>query len=200
MQENVLSEDGEFTVTFDPIDGSSVIDCNFSVGSIFGIWAGKTVIGKTGRSLVGAALSIYGTRTTCCVFNPQSNLVEEMTLMKIGNREKWIVTTPKIELASQAKLFSISSKGIYDNPSLWKIYEQYINSGFSLRYSGCAALDINQLFVKKQGVYVMLHTIVHPSRLSLLYEMCPLAFLIEKAGGAASDGQNNILDMKIDGF
>jgi len=54
--------------------------------------------------------------------------------------------------------------------------------------------------VKKQGVYVMLHTIVHPSRLSLLYEMCPLSFLIEKAGGAATDGQQNILDIKIDGF
>jgi sedoheptulose-bisphosphatase len=195
-----LNEAGEYTVTFDPIDGSSVIDCNFSVGSIFGIWAEKQIVGKTGRSLVGAALSIYGTRTTCSVFNPQSNQVEEMTLMKIGNREKWIVTTPKVELATQAKLFSISSKGIYDNPCLWKIFEQYTNAGFSLRYSGCAALDINQLFVKKQGVYVMLHTIVHPSRLSLLYEMCPLAFLIEKAGGAASDGQNNILDLQIGGF
>jgi sedoheptulose-bisphosphatase len=123
-----------------------------------------------------------------------------MTLMKIGNREKWIVTTPKITLGPQAKLFSISSKGVYDNPSLWKIFEQYTNAGFSLRYSGCAALDINQLFVKKQGVYVMLHTIVHPSRLSLLYEMCPLAFMIEKAGGAASDGQTNILDITIKGF
>ena len=200
MQENVLNENGVFTVTFDPIDGSSVIDCNFSVGSIFGIWNSKTVVGKTGRDMCGAALSIYGTRTTCCVYNPQSKNVEEMTLMKIGNREKWMVTMPKVTLASQAKLFSISSKGIYDNPSLWKIYEQYINAGFSLRYSGCAALDINQLFVKKQGVYVMLHTIVHQSRLSLLYEMCPLAFLIEKAGGAASDGRGHILDMTVTGF
>lgn len=46
----------------------------------------------------------------------------------------------------------------------------------------------------------MLHTIVHQSRLSLLYEMCPLAFLIEKAGGSATDGIQNILDMRIDGF
>jgi fructose-1,6-bisphosphatase I len=46
----------------------------------------------------------------------------------------------------------------------------------------------------------MLHTIVHPSRLSLLYEMCPLAFLIEKAGGSASDGQTNVLDIKIQGY
>jgi sedoheptulose-bisphosphatase len=69
-----------------------------------------------------------------------------------------------------------------------------------LRYSGCAALDINQLFVKKQGVFVMLNTIAHPSRLSLLYEICPLGFLIEKAGGAASDGVISVLDIKIDGF
>lgn len=120
--------------------------------------------------------------------------------MAIGPKEKWMVTCPKIELASQAKLFSFSTKGIYDNPALWNVYEQYICSGFSLRYSGCAALDINQLFVKKQGVYCMLNTIAHPSRLSLLYEICPLAFLIEKAGGSASDGVQDVLDIKIEGY
>ena len=106
MQENVLCENGEFTVTFDPIDGSSVIDCNFSVGSIFGIWAGKTVIGKTGRSMVGAALSIYGTRTTCGVFNPQSNHVEEMTLMKkhVAKTEEELRQVVGVLGANDAKL------------------------------------------------------------------------------------------------
>jgi fructose-1,6-bisphosphatase I len=56
------------------------------------------------------------------------------------------------------------------------------------------------LFIKKQGVYVMLNTIAHPSRLGLLYECCPLAFLIEKAGGNASDGVQHVLDLKIEGF
>ena len=46
----------------------------------------------------------------------------------------------------------------------------------------------------------MLNSIAHTSRLSLLYEICPLAFLIEKAGGAASDGIQPVLDIKIDGF
>lgn len=73
-------------------------------------------------------------------------------------------------------------------------------AGFSLRYSGCAALDINQLFVKKQGVYTMLHTIAHPSRLSLLYEVIPLGFLIEKAGGKASDTNQPVLDIVITGY
>ena len=199
-EKTVLNENGSYFVTFDPIDGSSVIECNFSVGAIYGIWASDDLEGKTGRSLVGAALAIFGTRTTCCIFNGQSNHVEELTLMKIGTKEKWIVTNPKIELAAQAKLFSISSKGIYDNPNLWNVYEQYILAGFSLRYSGCAACDINQMFVKKQGIYVMLNTVAHPSRLSLLYEICPMGFLIEKAGGSASDGVNPVLDIPIAGY
>ena len=56
-------------MSFDPIDGTSVIDTNFSVGSIFGIWKSKNIEGKTGRDLVGAALAAYGTRTTCLIFN-----------------------------------------------------------------------------------------------------------------------------------
>ena len=96
---NPVCEDGDYFVTFDPIDGSSVIDCNFSVGSIYGIWNTKELEGKTGRSLVGAALAIYGTRTTICIYNAQNNLVEELTYMQIGPKKKWIVTNPKIELA-----------------------------------------------------------------------------------------------------
>merc|ERR1711990_844444 len=123
---NALNEDGSYFATFDPIDGSSVIDCNFSVGTIYGIWDTKDLQGKTGRSLVGAAVAVYGTRTTILIYNAQNNLVEELTLMVIGKKQKWIVTTPKIQLAPQAKLFSISTKGVYDNPTLWKIYEDYI--------------------------------------------------------------------------
>lgn len=68
-QFNAISEEGEYFVTFDPIDGSSVIDCNFSVGSIYGLWATKDLEGKTGRDLVGAAMAIYGTRTTIVIYN-----------------------------------------------------------------------------------------------------------------------------------
>ena len=170
------------------------------MGSVFGIWKTKDVMGKTGRDLVGAAIACYGTRTTIILYNTQVGCVEELTLMKIGNKEKWIVTNPKMELGPKAKLFSFATKGIYDNPTLWKLYEQYICAGFSLRYSGAAALDVNQLFVKKQGVYLMLHTIAHPSRLSLLYEICPFAFLIEKAGGKATDGLMPILDIKVKNY
>jgi fructose-1,6-bisphosphatase len=69
LQKNDLSDEGSYFVTFDPIDGSSVNDCNFSVGSIYGVWKTKDIEGKTGRDLVGAALAVYGTRTTICIYN-----------------------------------------------------------------------------------------------------------------------------------
>jgi fructose-1,6-bisphosphatase len=100
-----------------------VIDSNFAVGSVFGIWGTNEIIGKTGRELIGACLACYGTRTTVMTFNSQTKCVEELTLIKIGKKEKWIVTNPKVTVEPRAKLYSFATKGIYDNPTLWKIYE-----------------------------------------------------------------------------
>jgi fructose-1,6-bisphosphatase len=67
-----LNANGNYTVTFDPIDGSNVIDSNFSVASIFGVWKTRDINGLTGNDLVGAAMAIYGSRTTILVYNTQS--------------------------------------------------------------------------------------------------------------------------------
>lgn len=91
-EKTILNEDGEYIVTFDPIDGSSVIDSNFAVGSVYGIWKCKDLLAKNGREMVGACLSAYGTRTTIMCYNAQIKQVEELTLIKIGQKEKWIVT------------------------------------------------------------------------------------------------------------
>jgi len=71
-KENILNEEGDYTVTFDPIDGSTVIDSNFSVSSIFAVWKTKDINGLTGRDQVGAAISIYGSRTSLILYNTQS--------------------------------------------------------------------------------------------------------------------------------
>lgn len=54
----------QFIATFDPLDGSSIIDTNFSVGTIFGIWDVENLIGATGRDLISAGIVVYGSRTT----------------------------------------------------------------------------------------------------------------------------------------
>ena len=71
-------------MTFDPIDGGTIIDANYSVASIFGIWRNCEINGSTGRDLKGAALSIYGSRTTMLLYNSHSRQVEELTLVKRG--------------------------------------------------------------------------------------------------------------------
>ena len=91
-----LNEEADYVVTFEPLDGGSIIDANYSVASIFSIWSTDKVVGCTGRDLVGAALSIYGSRTTILTYNAHNKQVEELTLLKIGNKYRWVVTNPKL--------------------------------------------------------------------------------------------------------
>ena len=76
----MLSEEGKYIVTFDPLDGSSIIDTNFTIGSIFAIWPKGDLNEMTGRDIVGGALCLYGSRTNILIFNPESNSVDEATL------------------------------------------------------------------------------------------------------------------------
>ena len=71
--------------------------------------------------------------------------------------------------------------------------------GLSLRYSGAFAVDCYQIFIKGHGIYSMLESVAHPSRLQLLYEILPVAFLIEKAGGKTTNGDTSVLDIVIKG-
>ena len=192
-------------MTFDPIDGSSVMDSNFSVASVYAIWQpetpGGSLDGLTGRSLVGAALAIYGSRTTIILYNTQNKKVEELTLLKMGTKERWIVTSPDLRIAPNAKIFAMALKSAYEIPSYLSVFEHYCEKGLSLRYSGAFAVDCYQLFIKGQVVYSMLESVAHPSRLHLIYEILPVAFLIEKAGGKTSDGRDtSVLDMPVSGF
>jgi len=93
-------------VTFDPIDGGTIIDANYSVASIFGIWKTLEVNGSTGRDLVGAALCIYGSRTTILLYNSHTKQVEELTLVKRSKQERWLVTIPKFEIQKKSQNFS----------------------------------------------------------------------------------------------
>jgi len=80
-----LNNNGKFIVTFDPLDGSSIIDSNLAIGTIVGIWKKPEgvddIIGMTAREhMVGAALSCYGSRTNIIVFNQETGAVDELTL------------------------------------------------------------------------------------------------------------------------
>ena len=98
-----LCPEGDYIVTFDPLDGSSIIDCNLAVGSIFAIWKripGKQDMnGRTGREIVGAALAIYGSRTNVLIYNDLKNQVDELTLQKTDSEDYiWVETKSDIKI------------------------------------------------------------------------------------------------------
>jgi len=75
-----LCDEGQYIVTFDPLDGSSIIDTNFTVGSIFAIWPKGDLSSMTGRDILGGALACYGPRTNMLMYNVNKKQVDEVTL------------------------------------------------------------------------------------------------------------------------
>lgn len=197
-----LNKNGEYSVTFDAIDGGTVVDTNYSVASIFGIWKSSNINGSTGRDLVGAALSIYGSRTTMLLYNTHSKHVEELTLVRRGKHvTRWIVTVPKFELELKSHNFSPEGvKSCFENQAYLKVFEYYCMQGYSIRYSSSMAVDCYQMFIKSGGVYTSLETLAFGAKLHLITECIPISFLIEKAKGVATDGTHNILDIVIEGY
>jgi fructose-1,6-bisphosphatase len=93
--EVVLNESGKFFVSFDPLDGSSIIDSNLAIGTIVGIWKKTEVEGMNPREhMVGACLSCYGSRTNIVLYNDISKTVDEMTLAKMekDRPEEWFLS------------------------------------------------------------------------------------------------------------
>jgi len=68
-------------VTFDPLDGSSIVDCNFTVGSIFAIWPKGELTEMTAKDMLGACISMYGSKTNCVIYNQITNQVDEWSLV-----------------------------------------------------------------------------------------------------------------------
>lgn len=112
-----------YSLGFDPLDGSSIIDANFSVGSIFGIWPGKGLLGRTGREQVASVVSLYGSRTTLIIALPSksldaghSDITFEVTLVK--DRSHWEVSREKVVLQPSKKVFAPGNlRATNDNPS-----------------------------------------------------------------------------------
>ena len=84
--------EGHYIITFDPLDGSSIIDTNFSIGSIFCVWkkTEKHLIGQKGTDAITGMIVTYGPRTTCVFYNDYIGAVQELTLIK----GKWEVSQP----------------------------------------------------------------------------------------------------------
>merc|ERR1719389_842105 len=196
-----MHADGKFCVCWDPLDGSSIVDNNWAVGTILGIWGAKTgILGATGRDQVASMVALYGPRTT--VFVTLDDGVYEFTYGANGV-DGWLCSRDKIEIKQESKIFAPANmRAAQDLPDYSKLIDYWMTNKYTLRYSGGLVPDICQQFTKQMGVFANPTSDKSPAKLRLAFEATPFGLLVEKAGGKTSDGVSgaSILDTKITGI
>lgn len=199
-----------YSLGFDPLDGSSIIDANFSVGSIFGVWPGKGVLGRTGREQVASAVTLYGPRTTYCIALPSSSttlgrdIVFEVTLTsshKDDQNTKWEVSRDDIRIQPKGKVFAPGNlRASNDNEKYNNLIQHWIAERYTLRYTGGMVPDVYHIFAKSKGVFSNVSSDKAKAKLRLLYEVAPMGLIVEAAGGNTTHEayDKSVLDETID--
>jgi fructose-1,6-bisphosphatase len=203
-----LNDGGKYFVTFDPLDGSSIIDSNLAIGTIVGIWKKpegvEEMIGMTPREhMVGAALSCYGSRTNIVVYNTDTKTVDELTLQRKEDEDnEWIVSNKNMIIKPEGHFFSPgNAKSMKYNKGYRDMIEFWAKNGYVLRYSGGMAPDCFHVFMKGAGIFTSIsYKDKCKPKLRFLYEIAPISFLCEMAGGSTSDGKISIMDVACTGY
>jgi fructose-1,6-bisphosphatase I len=198
-------ENGKYVISVDPLDGSGNVDVAGQMGTIFGIYRRQTSSGKAtmadflqpGRNLVAAGYVLYGP-CTMLVYSA-GGPVNGFTLDRsIGT---FFLTHPNLQIPEGEGSYSVNEA----NEGKWDAATQAMVRAFrrqetdcgkrAARYAGALVGDFHRTLLKG-GVYMYPGEVKKPEgKLRLLYENAPLAFVCEKAGGAATDGKQRILDI-----
>lgn len=197
-----LSNDTEqYTVAFDPLDGSSIIAPNWSVGTIISIWDGNTALNQyAAERQVAAILGVYGPRTTAIIairVPGSSPVCFEVFLEDAGT---WIVTRAETRYATapfKTRYFSPANlRAAAEHHGYMALVARFIENKYTLRYSGGLIPDVVHSLAKGHGIYTSPVTSSSKAKLRKLYELFPVALVIECAGGEALDPVNGkrILD------
>jgi fructose-1,6-bisphosphatase I len=186
---------GMFSVAYDPLDGSSLVDVNLAVGTIVGIYQGDNLL-QPGRNMVGAMYILYGPRVSM-VYSVGKGVYE----FTMNHLMEFTLTREKVQMKPSGDIYSPGGLRKNYTPEN-EAYIRYLEEkGFKLRYSGGFVPDINQILMKGKGIFMYPALTDNPNgKLRLLFELNPMAFLIEQAGGAATNGCMPILDMVPEGL
>jgi sedoheptulose-bisphosphatase len=199
VPEPVDMEGEGFCVAFDPLDGSSIVDTNFTVGTIFGVWPGDKLKGITGRDQAAAGMGVFGPRTCFVIALKDAPGCHEFLLQDDG---KWLHVKETTEIG-EGKMFSPGNlRATFDNPEYEKLVSYWIGEKYTLRYTGGMVPDVFQIIVKEKGVFSNVTSPSTKAKLRILFEVAPLGLLVEKAGGYSSaDGkQQSALDVPIESY
>ncbi|MBB5394548.1 class 1 fructose-bisphosphatase [Mucilaginibacter sp. AK015] len=206
--ESEISKNAKYVVAIDPLDGSSNIDVNVGVGTIFSIYRRISTNGKAelsdvlqrGTEQVAAGYVIYGS-STMLVYTTGKG-VNGFTLdPSIG---EFCLSHPNMRIPDDGVIYSIN-EGYYSHfPDGVKKYIKYCQveddktkRPYTSRYIGSMVADLHRNMIKG-GIFIYPLTAAAPNgKLRLVYECNPMAFIIEQAGGKASNGYNRILELDV---
>lgn len=196
----------KYVVLMDPLDGSSNIDVNVSVGTIFSVYRRKTLVGtpvtsedflQCGVNQVAAGYVIYGT-STMLVYTTGHGVNGFTLNPAIGT---FYLSHPNMKFSKDGTIYSINEGNYVHFPQGVKDYLKYcqLEEGdrpYTSRYIGSLVSDIHRNMIKG-GIYIYPTSSKSPNgKLRLLYECNPMAFIVEQAGGKASDGFGRILEIQ----
>jgi len=205
---------GKYLLVFDPLDGSSNIDVNVSVGSIFSILRAPQEVIDSGRDVVEADFLQTGTRQVAAgyaIYGPATMLVLTVGNGVVGftlnpNLGEYVLTHPNIRVPEDTQEFAINTS----NSRFWEPpVKRYVDECLAGK-AGARAKDFNMRWIASMvaeahrilmrgGVFLYprdMRDPAKPGRLRLLYEANPVAFLMEQAGGGASTGRQPILGVQ----
>ncbi len=205
---SAVSKSAKYIVAIDPLDGSSNIDVNVPVGTIFSIYHRKSVEGpallsdvlQKGTEQVAAGYVIYGS-STMLVYTTGFG-VNGFTLdPSIG---EFCLSHPEMKIPDRGVIYSINEGNYVHFPKGVKQYIKYCQvedpktlRPYTSRYIGSMVADLHRNLIKG-GIFIYPNTAAAPNgKLRLVYECNPLSFIVEQAGGRATNGKNRILDLEV---
>eukprot|EP01053_Blabericola_migrator_P006984 Blabericola_migrator_1__6983@NODE_353_length_9489_cov_72_242518_g276_i1_p3_GENE_NODE_353_length_9489_cov_72_242518_g276_i1NODE_353_length_9489_cov_72_242518_g276_i1_p3_ORF_typecomplete_len310_score60_02FBPase/PF00316_20/5_9e33_NODE_353_length_9489_cov_72_242518_g276_i148825811 len=195
------NNEGKYLCTWDPLDGSSIIACNWSVGTIVAISTLPTSLDK----LVGQKPSDHMKASIIAIYGPRLSIVVglgsrclEFTLLKSA----FVTTNDNIRIGTGKKFFAPANlRAAATHQGYHDYVTTCIKETYTLRYSGGLVPDVYHILCKGSGVFTNPMTEEAPAKLRFLYESIPLSHIVESAGGLSCDSAGNrILDMAVEGM
>ena len=208
IQGNNKKNENKYVVLMDPLDGSSNIDVNVSVGTIFSIYRRITPVGtpvtiddflQPGKNQVAAGYIVYGTSTM--IVYSTGHGVNGFTLNPaIGT---YYLSHPNMQFPDKGNIYSVNEgnyvhfpKGVKEYIKYCQEYDEASGRPYTSRYIGSLVSDFHRNLIKG-GVYLYpTGTMAPKGKLRLLYECNPLAFIVEQAGGTATNGKRRIMELQ----
>ena len=198
-----LNNDGKYVIAIDPLDGSSNIDVNVSIGTIFSIYRRKSQPGtpiqsidilQKGSEQVAAGYVLYGS-STMMVYTTGHGVNGFTYEPSLG---EYFLSHPDLKMPPDGKIYSINEGSSNSFSNGVRQYVQYCkDQNYTARYIGSLVADFHRNMLKG-GIYIYPATSKDPSgKLRLMYECNALAFIAEQAGGSATDGNVRILDIEL---